>query len=175
MRGGNLFAQDFDPVSVGCMGQPAIIAGVQVDPARRTAAFSVSNSGLLVYAPGGDVPLKQLQWIDSNGKAAGNIGQPAGYYYETELSPNDKLAVALGQNYELAIVDLTTGTRKPFALASTPLEADVVWSPDGKWLAYTADLPDKRLGIHLIATDGSTNRSSSTLAAPIHVALLLVS
>jgi serine/threonine protein kinase len=156
VRGSNLFAQDFDPGQLRLWGQPAIIAGVQVDPARRTAAFSVSNAGLLVYAAGGDVPLKQLQWIDSNGKAAGNIGQPAGYYHETELSPDDNLAVALGQNYELTIVDLTTGTRKPFALASTPLEADVVWSPDGKWLAYTAELSDKRLGIHLIATDGRT-------------------
>lgn len=122
----------------------------------RTAAFSVSNSGLLVYAPGGDVPLKQLQWIDSSGKAAGNIGPPAGYYYEAELSPNDKLAVALGQNYELTIIDSATGTRKPFSLASTPLESDIVWSPDGKWLAYTAELSDKRLGIHIIATDGRT-------------------
>jgi eukaryotic-like serine/threonine-protein kinase len=156
VRGSNLFAQDFDPGQLRLSGQPAVITGVQVDPARRTAAFSVSNSGLLVYAPGGDVPLKQLQWIDSSGKAAGNIGPPAGYYYEAELSPNDKLAVALGQNYELTIIDLATGTRKPFSLASTPLESDVVWSPDGKWLAYTAELSDKRLGIHIIATDGRT-------------------
>ena len=69
---------------------------------------------------------------------------------------NDKLAVALGQNYELTIVDLATGTRKPFSLARTPLETHVVWSPEGKWLAYTAELSEKSLGIHIIATDGRT-------------------
>lgn len=157
VRGSNLFAQDFDPGQLRLASQPTMIAaGVQVDPARRTAAFSISNSGLLVYAPGADVPLKQLQWIDSSGKTAGNVGQPAGYYYETELSPNDKLAVTLGQNYELTIVDLATGTRKPFSLARTPLEEQVVWSPEGKWLAYTAELSEKSLGIDIIATDGRT-------------------
>jgi hypothetical protein len=157
VRGSNLFAQDFDPGQLRLSRQPAIIAaGVQVDPARRTAAFSISNSGLLVYAPGADMPLKQLQWIDSSGKTAANVGQPAGYYYETELSPNDKLAVALGQNYELTIVDLATGTRKPFSLPRTPLETHVVWSPEGKWLAYTSELSEKSLGIDIIATDGRT-------------------
>jgi serine/threonine-protein kinase len=54
VRGSNLFAH-FDPGQLRLSSQPAIIAaGVQVDPARRTAAFSVSNSGLLVYAPGSD-------------------------------------------------------------------------------------------------------------------------
>ena len=157
VRGANLFAQDFDAAQLRLSGQPTVIAtGVQVDPARRTAAFSVSSSGLLVYAPGSEVPLKQLQWIDSTGKPAGNIGQAAGYYSETELSPDDKLAVVLGQNYEVNLVDLATGAHRPFSLASSPLEADVKWSPDGKWLADTAEGPDKRRGIHIIATDGTT-------------------
>jgi serine/threonine protein kinase len=157
VRGNNLFAQDFDSGRMRLTGQPAVIAaGVQVDPARRTAEFSVSNAGMLVYAPGGDVPLKQLQWIDSSGKVAGTIGEPAGYYYEMELSPDGKLAVALSQSYQLSIVDLASGGEKPFSLATTALDSNVVWSPDGKWLAYTARISDKGAGIHLIATDGRT-------------------
>ncbi len=156
-RGANLVAQEFDPAQLRLSGQPMVIAsGVQVDPARRTATFSISNSGLLVYGPGGAVPLKQLQWIDSSGKPTGNIGQPAGYYYEAELSPDDKLAVVLGQSYEVNLVDLATGALRPFSLARSPLEADVRWSPDGKWLANTAELPDGRRGIHIIAADGTT-------------------
>jgi serine/threonine protein kinase len=157
VRGTNLFVQDFDPGALRLSGLPAVIApGVQVDPARRTAIFSVSNSGLLVYAPGGDEPLKQLQWIDGTGKATANVGRPGGYYYEVVLSPDDRLAVVLDQTLELNIVDLATGTRKPFSLTRTPLDSEVIWSPDGRWLAYSDDLPSKGWGIHSMATDGRT-------------------
>jgi len=81
VRGNSLLVQNFDAESLRVSGEPDVLAaGVQVDPARRTATFSASRSALLVYAPRGDVALKQLHWIDAAGKTVGTVGPPAGYY-----------------------------------------------------------------------------------------------
>lgn len=158
VRGPSLFAQKFDPDKIRLSGEPAVIAsGVQLDPARKTAAFSVSRSGLLVYAPGGAVSLKQMQWVDSSGRPSGDVGEPEGYYYWLGLSPDGKLVAVGNQKYELSIVEVATGMRRPFSSPSVePTSQEFAWSPDGRWLAFTADTPDKRWAIHLKATDGRT-------------------
>ncbi len=156
VRRGNLFAQEFDPRAVRLSGSPMqLAAGIQVDPARSTATFSVSGARI-VYAPGAGVSLKQVQWVDSAGKAAGNIGEPAGYYYAMSLSPDQRLlAVAISRG-ALSIIDVATGTPRPFSSAGGfPVEQQLIWSPDSKWLAFAAmETPNSPTSIELKPTDG---------------------
>jgi len=156
VRHGNLFAQGFDPRTVRLSGSPIqVAAGIQVDPARSTATFSVSGTRI-VYAPGADVSLKQLQWVDFAGKATGNVGEPAGYYYAMSLSPDQKLiAVAISRG-TLSIIDVATGTPRPFSSsAGFPTDQEIVWSPDSKSLAFTGMETQKSPeSIELKASDG---------------------
>lgn len=156
IKHGNLFAQEFDPRAVRLSGSPMrIAAGIQVDPARSTATFSVSGARI-VYAPGAGVSFKQVQWVDSAGKAAGNIGEPAGYYYAMSLSPDQRLlAVAISRG-ALSIIDVATGTPRPFSSSGGfPVEQQLIWSPDSKWLAFAAmETPNSPTSIELKPTDG---------------------
>ena len=156
VRNGNLFVQKFDPAAVRLTGAPLqLAAGIQVDPARSTAAFSVSESRI-VYAPGAGVSLKQLQWIDATGKSAGNIAEPAGYYYAMSLSLDQKtIALALSRG-AVSLLDVATGTPRPFtAPGGFPPDQQFVWSPDSKWLAFTAmETQSSPLTIQLKSSDG---------------------
>jgi Tol biopolymer transport system component len=162
VRNGNLFSQKYEPGAASLSGSPTQIAtGIQTDPARSTAAFSVSGSRL-VYAPGAAVALKQLQWIDEKGKAAGNIGEPNGYYYAMSMSPDQKLiAVAISRG-EVSIIDVGSGSPRPFSSGGGfPVEQQFIWSPDGKRLAFTAsENQSSPMSILLKPTDG---RADSTV------------
>ncbi len=156
VRHGNLFVQRFDPGAVRLSGSVIqVAAGIQVDPARSTATFSVSGTRI-VYAPGADVSLKQLQWVDSAGKAAGNIGEPAGYYYALSLSPDQKLIAVGISRGALSILDVATGTPRPFSSsAGMPVDQEIVWSPDSKRLAFTGmETQDSPTSIELKSSDG---------------------
>ncbi len=159
VRNGNLFAQKYDPGAASLSGSPTQIAtGIQTDPARSTAAFSVSGSRV-VYAPGAGVSLKQLQWIDTNGKAAGNIGEPNGYYYAMSMSPDQKLVAVAISRGEVSIIDVATGSPRPFSSAGRfPVDQQFIWSPDGKRLAFTAsESQSSPMSIVLKPTDGRTD------------------
>jgi len=73
------------------------------------------------------------------------------------LSADDKLAAVGSQKYEITIVDLATAMSRPFSFSGKkPREQQFVWFPDGKWLAFTAEVADNRWGIFRKATDGRT-------------------
>jgi serine/threonine protein kinase len=158
VRGGNLFAQKFDPAAIRLSGTPVQIApAIQVDPARSTAAFSTAGTRL-VYAPGSGFSLKQLQWIDAAGKAAGNIGEPSGYYYAMSMSSDQKLlAVAISRG-DISIIDIATGLPRPFSSSDRhPVEQEFVWSHDSKWLAFSGfGTQESPISIELKPTDGRT-------------------
>jgi tRNA A-37 threonylcarbamoyl transferase component Bud32 len=159
VKHGNLFVQKFDAGAVRLSGSPIqIAAGIQVDPARSTAAFSVSVNRI-VYAPGAEVSLKQLQWIDSAGNAAGNIGEPAGYYYAMTMSPDQEMIAAGISRGGVSVIDVATGKPRPFTTSvGLPVEQQFVWSPDSRWLAFTAmDTPNSSMSIDLKLSDGRTD------------------
>ena len=159
VKAGSLFASRFDAAALRVLGKPALIAtGVQMDSARKTASFAASSSGLLVYSPGGDASLKQLQWLNVDGVTTQQIGTPAPYYYYLSLSPDTKQAAVLHANYEVTVMDLVTGKDKP--LLSNEVTAGApqfAWSGDGHALAYTKPGPQGEWGVYLRPTNGTAD------------------
>jgi serine/threonine protein kinase len=159
VKAGSLFANRFDLGSLRLSGQPALITtGVQMDSARKTAAFAASSSGLLVYSPGGDASLKQLQWLSADGATTQQIGTPAPYYYFMTLSQDSKQAAILRANYDVTVVDLITGKDKAVLSnevgAGSPLFA---WSGDGRTLAYTKQGSQGEWGVYLRSISGTAD------------------
>jgi predicted Ser/Thr protein kinase len=145
LRQGTLMAVPFDLRRLEVTGQPVpVIADVMqalnyTHNYMNTAAgqFSVSDSGWLVYSPGGIVPDWQntLVWVDQKGNA-----QPAASFkapfFAPRLSPDgQRIAYDVrGRGWQIWIYDLNRGTASK--LTSEGRAAWANWTPDGKRLVF---------------------------------------
>jgi len=145
VRDGQLVAQAFDP-STGKLNEEEkqVANGVSEDGTTWRTAFTVSPNGLLAYYSGGHVDT-QLAWYDRAGKQLGTLGETFGSLAastssaaQLRLSPaGDRAALALqtSTNDIWVVTDVTRGTRQ--RLTFGPSNINPVWSPDGKWIAYS--------------------------------------
>ncbi len=125
-RGATIVAQTWDPASLHLSGEPAPLGG-PVGVLAPYAAYTVSDSGLLVYAGPADL---QLQWVDRTGKPLGVLGEP-GQFGSPSLSP-DGGKVAAQKDGTLVVIDVRRGVTSRIA---TSVGAPV-WSPDSRRLAF---------------------------------------
>jgi Tol biopolymer transport system component len=101
------------------------------------AEFSASDNGLLAHL--NFLLDSELIWFDRGGRELGSLGS-RGPYYSARLSPDERQVVmamtdpTLGSS-DIWIHDLQRNTRTRAVLGSTD-DADPVWSPDGKKLAF---------------------------------------
>jgi Tol biopolymer transport system component len=146
VRFNTLFAQRFDLASSE-IGGDAIPVGEQIGsaggPTSAGAAFSVSETGELVYRTGlAGVFTSQLTWFDRAGKAVGSVGQP-GDYRGVELAPDGRrLAGHLHENVgggDTWLFDVTRGTSSRFTFGGHSTAA--IWSPDGTRIAFGSNRP----------------------------------
>jgi len=124
-------------------------AGDPVPVAQKVARFgwigfswyTVSDSGLLAYAPIVPVP-SQLLWFDRGGKPLGSVGEPA-LYMDARVSPN-------GQRVATDVFDSSRSFGEVWLFNSDGSGANKfafgsgnrygpVWSPDGTKLAFASD------------------------------------
>jgi hypothetical protein len=112
--GGSLTAQPFDPVR-RLTGDPVALGlPAAVYSPVPAGAFSVSETGRLVYLPrtGG---LYDLTWFNRSGEKTGTVGEP-GVYYHLDISPDDQ-RVAVSQRTQEpgkpAALDIWTIALKP--------------------------------------------------------------
>ena len=155
---GNLRAQRFDLASRSLQGEPvALIADVRFDPRIASAAFSISNTGVLVYQQGGALSGNQLVWLDRRGNELGTIG-PAGSLYDPELSPDgSRIAVDISgetNQGDIWIIDVRRGTSTRLTSAQED-ETSPVWSPDGDTLAYCSASGVERFAVFTRPARGS--------------------
>jgi len=153
VRDGELMAQAFDPSAGKLQEEEQQMAnGVTEDGSTWRAAFTVSPNGLLAYYSGAHVDT-QLSWFDRAGKQLGTLGETFGSTAgppgsQLRLSPTgDRAALSIqGSTNDIWVMDVTRGTltRRTFGPLSngTP-----VWSPDGKWVAYSTTLPKEGYAI----------------------------
>src|SRR5205823_7526165 len=87
VRGGSLMAEPFDPERRQGTGEAFPIVD-QLSPTLLFASFSVSDTGVLLYARGGTLS-EQLTWFDRTGKSLGKVGDPASYA-NLALSPDER-------------------------------------------------------------------------------------
>ncbi len=142
VKGGVLAAQPFDPDSGKLSGAPqAIEHGVAEDSITWRAVFSVSDNGLLAFS-GGSQTQTQLAWFDRAGKQLGVVGEKfdglSNGLAGLRISPDgEKAALAIsGGVGDIWVMDLLRGVRSRLTFGPVGNSAPV-WSPDGKWVAYT--------------------------------------
>jgi Tol biopolymer transport system component len=139
-RSGQLMGQSFDPGSGTLSGEPQSIAsGVVDDISTWHTDASASNNGLLVLGSGGTADW-QLIWTDRTGKQIGIVADKLTNLQTARISPQgDRIAMQIdtGMN-DIWVLDLARNvrTRLTFGPVSNTYP---VWSPDGKWIAYTSD------------------------------------
>ena len=139
-RGDQLMAQPFDPDKGTISGEPqAVAAGVVNDVSTWHMDASASNNGMVVLGSGGTADW-QLIWTDRNGKQIGTVADKLTNLQTAVISPQgDRIALQIdkGMN-DIWVLDRARGvpTRLTFGPVSNTFP---VWSPDGKWIAYTSD------------------------------------
>jgi eukaryotic-like serine/threonine-protein kinase len=139
-RGDQLMGQSFDAGSGTLSGEPQSMAnGVVDDISTWHMDASASDNGLLVLGSGGTADW-QLVWMDRNGKQIGTVADKLTNLQTARISPQgDRIALQIdnGAN-DIWVLDVARGvrTRLTFGPVSNSFP---VWSPDGKWIAYTSD------------------------------------
>jgi eukaryotic-like serine/threonine-protein kinase len=129
------------------------VAGPIEAAPNRSAAFSVSQNGVLVYQAMLAQSQSRLTVVDRSGKDLRTLADD-GEYSNLEVSPDgSRLAVSLPdpttRMRDIWIVDMARGVRSRLTFDPSD-ERSAVWSRDGKSLAYTSkglDLYTRPLGM----------------------------
>jgi len=118
--------------------EPVVLAGPVDGQPRGTAAFSISQTGVLVYQTAVNDNRSSLVWFSRAGKRLSQLGVDADYS-NLEASPEGtRLLVSLpdgGRARDIWVLDMTRGvpTRLTFDEAD---ERSAAWSPDGRSIIY---------------------------------------
>jgi len=155
---GTMFALPFDVGKLEVRGsQMPVLENLETTVVQGAAQFDVANNGLLVYATesqqGDPFP---VVWVDRDGRTEPLWSEP-GLYANPELSPDGrKLSLSLlrGNNLDIWIYDLdrNVATRLTF---DESYDADQIWSPDGRWLAFSSNRGSGNNAVYKKAADGS--------------------
>jgi serine/threonine protein kinase/Tol biopolymer transport system component len=155
-----LFAESFNTRTFALEGPAVrILDSVSTSPTSN-AGFSVSQNGLLVFAPGITDSEPELTWYDRSGKVLSQVGTAP--YRGIDLSPDGK-RVAVHRHADGAsggdvwIIDLdrnNTATR--LTQDESQDNSSPIWSPDGASVAF-GSLRNGRYGIYRKAANGVGN------------------
>jgi Tol biopolymer transport system component len=101
--------------------------------------------------------LRQLTFLDRQGKSTGTIGQP-GRYGEVRFSPDGNRLLAVKAdpdtgNNNIWIFDIATGKATAITHETQPINSPV-WSRDGKYIAYVS-FKDSYSSVYRRASDGT--------------------
>jgi serine/threonine-protein kinase len=155
---GNLMVVPFSVDGLELMGTPT--------PAvERVAAYGVSDTGLLMYAPLNPAPGARLVWVDRRGQTA-DLAAPVRDYGNPRLSPDGRrvaLTVTAGESH-IWIFDIV---RDAFVrLTFEGRNAWPVWSRDGREMIYASNRSGTSWDIFRKATDG-VGVEASILVKPL--------
>ncbi|MGB6198297.1 MAG: protein kinase [Candidatus Acidiferrales bacterium] len=161
-----VFAQRFDPASDTLAGKAIVVAASQ--------DYSVSGNGVLAFQGGS--PQGRLEWFDRGGNSLGTVGEAAPYEV-AKISPDGARFLADIADVQSHASDLWSfpvsggvGTRLTFGPGDKVFS---VWSPDGKFIAYSCH-PNGKPSICRKPADGSgAEETLVTLGAGIPAAAVV--
>ena len=156
--GDAVFAMPFDANRLERTGSPMpVLEGVASFPPGGQAQYHVSETGLLVYRPGTDeLDPFRIAWADRSGRLD-SLWDDEGIYGSPRLAPDGRrLAVSVqrGDNWDVWVYDMErdVATRLTF---ESGYDADPVWSPDGRYVAFASDRDDGQMATYRTRSDGT--------------------
>jgi eukaryotic-like serine/threonine-protein kinase len=159
-RGDQLMAQSFDPAKGELSGELQTVAsGVLNDVSTWHTTASASSNGLLTFGNGSSGGV-QLVWMDRSGKQLSVAADNLQNLNFASLSPQgDRVALMLDNGVnDIWSLDLARGVRTRLTFGPTG-NTFPVWSPDGKWIAYSS-LRATGSGVYRKPADGSGSEES---------------
>ena len=138
-RGEQLMAQSFDAAAGRLSGTPKVVAKAMAnDVSTWHMDASASDNGVLVLGSGGSADW-QLVWLDRTGKQIGNVADTFPNLGLARLSPEgNRVALQMDNaQADIWVLDLGRGVRTRLTFGPVSNQSPV-WSPDGKWIAYTS-------------------------------------
>jgi eukaryotic-like serine/threonine-protein kinase len=159
-RDGTLMAQPFDDKKFTVSGDPIRLAnGLASIPQVGRAAFSTSNTGVLLYRTGEAFVETQLTWYDRNGKSLARVDVPQGQYRGLSLSPdNRRLAVHRHEEPaggDIWVLDLDRGTFTRLTFSGHNIAP--MWSRDGNLITFSSDRDAGPMNIYQKSASGAGN------------------
>jgi eukaryotic-like serine/threonine-protein kinase len=142
LRENTLMAQPFDPARLETTGDAvALVEGVPTytNPSRM-AGYSISPTGLLVYASLGGGQSRAV-WKDRHGKILGNLGEATNSIGNISLSPDGKSAV-VQYDADLWLYDTARGIPTRFTFDPSG-DREPVWSPDSATIYFQSNRTGK--------------------------------
>jgi len=154
---GTLFALPFDVKRMEATGsEMPVLEGLETNSAEGSAQYGVSDNGLLAYLDDvAEISPFTIVSVDRQGRGEPLWKEP-GIYGTPRLSPDGRrLAVSAqrDENWNIWVYDLDrdVATRVTFGQR---YDADPVWSPDGRFLAYESEV-DGKDGVFRKRADGT--------------------
>jgi len=158
-QGGSLFAVPFDVSHLELSGPRVRLSS---SPQMSTygpisnAQLAVSTTGTIAYVPGSDTTdlRRTLVWVDRKGIAVplSDVHRP---YASPRISPDGRrIAVSILEsgNYQIWTYDLERDRLS--RLTHEKSNALGVWSPDGKQIAFSSNVPGPA-NIYTVSADGN--------------------
>jgi serine/threonine protein kinase/Tol biopolymer transport system component len=160
-RDATLMAQAFDTSTLSLKGEAVPLAEQVQFTGLQTAAFSVSETGVLAFQTG-DSGTSQLLWFDRTGRQSGALGDRGPYLPEVNLSRDGtRASVATSESGrgDAWLFDVTRGIRTKFTFGPGSVTAPI-WSPDGSQVVFLDSLKG---GVDLYQKASSGAGSESVL------------
>jgi eukaryotic-like serine/threonine-protein kinase len=138
-RNDQLMGQPFDAAHGNLSGEPRIVAKGVANDSTTWHMDASACAGLLVFGSGGTGDW-QLLWMERSTKQITTIADKLPNLIFARISPQgDRIAMQIdaGAN-DIWVLDVARGirTRLTFGPVANSYPA---WSPDGKWIVFTAD------------------------------------
>ena len=161
VRQGTLMGQGFDADRRALSGEPFRVAenvrlvAVPGSTFTGAAAFSVSDSGVLVYRTGAGISAQRSVWYDRAGRQLEPINQSGDSRYPV-LSRDESRIVVQRQDAagsDIWVIDLTRGANSRLTFNPTN-ESFPIWSPDGTRIVYASNQSGKQ-ALYQKASTGS--------------------
>jgi serine/threonine protein kinase/Tol biopolymer transport system component len=135
-----LLSVSFDPSAAAISGSTVPIGNaVGFQPSVFWAAFTVADTGTLIYNPSTGVARSVLTWMDRAGKQLGLLGDP-GVIANPAISPEgNRVALDISDQKENAVdiwIESVTGASNARFTFDRNEEVTAVWSRDGRTLVY---------------------------------------